>query len=137
MNLITALAADAIVWLHLAFILFVVGGAALLWRWPGVLPLHLSALVWGVYVEFSGTICPLTPLENRLRALAGELGYEGGFVAHYLLPLIYPPGLTSEVQWLLGTAVLLVNAVLYGAWLARRGRVRRGQARAAGAGKPR
>ncbi len=120
MNPLLSVAADALVWLHLAFILFVVGGAALLWRWPRLAWLHVPAVLWGAWVEFSGTICPLTPLENRLRALAGERGYEGGFVEHYLLPLIYPQGLTPSIQLLLGGLVVAVNLALYGLWLARR-----------------
>ena len=120
--MIASLAADAVLLLHLAFIAFAVLGAALLWRWPGVVWLHLPAAAWGAYVEFSGKLCPLTPLENRLRHAAGGQGYSGGFVEHYLLPLIYPEGLTRETQWLLGGVVLVVNAALYAAWLARRRR---------------
>lgn len=119
MSLLYPLAADAVVWLHLAFILFAVGGAVLLWRWPALVWLHLPALAWGVWIEFSGGICPLTPLENRLRALAGQHGYEGGFVEHYLMPLIYPPGLTPGMQWILGAGLLGLNLLLYGAWLRR------------------
>ncbi len=111
--------ADAVLMLHLLFIGFVVFGAALLWRWPRVVWLHLPAALWGAYVELSGALCPLTPLENRLRAAAGEAGYDGGFIAHYLLPLIYPEALTREVQLLLGAGVVLVNAALYALWLFR------------------
>jgi hypothetical protein len=122
---IDALAADAVVLLHLAFIAFVVGGAALLWRWPRVALLHVPAALWGAYVELAGTYCPLTPLENRLRARAGG-AYSGGFVEHYLLPLIYPEALTRELQLLLGLFVVCLNLLLYGLWLAgrRRGRPR-------------
>jgi Protein of Unknown function (DUF2784) len=120
--MIASLAADAVLLLHGLFIAFAVLGAALLWRWPGVVWLHLPATAWGAYVEFSGKLCPLTPLENRLRHAAGGQGYSGGFVEHYLLPLIYPEGLTRETQWLLGGVVLVVNAALYAAWLARRRR---------------
>ena len=120
--MIASLAADAVLLLHGLFIAFAVLGAALLWRWPSVVWLHLPAAAWGAYVEFSGQLCPLTPLENRLRHAAGEQGYRGGFVEHYLLPLIYPEGLTRETQWLLGAVVLLVNGALYAAWLARRRR---------------
>jgi hypothetical protein len=124
--LLYAWAADGVVLLHLLFIAFVVGGAALLPRWPRLLWLHLPALLWGLYVEASGNLCPLTPLENDLRALAGAQGYDGGFVEHYLLPLLYPSGLTRKLQWLLALAVLTLNAVLYGRWLAMRpSRVRR------------
>jgi hypothetical protein len=120
--MIASLGADAVLLLHGLFIAFAVLGAALLWRWPRLVWLHLPAACWGVFVELSGWLCPLTPLENRLRRAAGEQGYSGGFVEHYLLPLIYPEGLTRETQWLLGAAVLLVNLALYAAWLARKPR---------------
>jgi Protein of Unknown function (DUF2784) len=119
---IASIAADAVLLAHGAFIAFVLLGAGLLWRWPRIVWLHLPAAAWGAYVEFSGKLCPLTPLENRLRHAAGEQGYSGGFVEHYLLPLIYPEGLTRETQWLLGAVVLLVNGLLYGLWLRRRRR---------------
>ena len=119
-----ALAADAVVLLHLAFIAFVIGGAALLWRWQRLVVLHVPTVLWGAYAEFSGAICPLTPLENRLRALAGDQGYRGGFVEHYLLPLIYPEALTREVQLVLGLFVVAVNVALYAAWLVSRRRRR-------------
>jgi hypothetical protein len=114
---------------HGLFIAFVVAGAALLWRWPRLVWLHLPAVLWGAYAEFSGAICPLTPLENRLRALAGEAGYAQGFVEHYLLPLIYPQALTHEVQLVLGTAVVAVNALLYALWLRPRRRRERAHRR--------
>lgn len=88
-------------------------------RWPGVVWLHLPAAAWGVIVEFSGWICPLTPLENWLREQDGALGYSSDFIAYYLLPLLYPTGLTREVQLVLGIVVLIVNAAVYG-WLWRR-----------------
>lgn len=112
-----ALAANAVLVLHGLFIAFVVGGAALVWRWPHLVWLHLPAVLWAAYVEFSGTICPLTPLENCLRAAAGQQGYAGGFIEHYLLLLIYPAGLTRETQWLLGVGVVLLNAGLYSRWV--------------------
>jgi hypothetical protein len=99
--------------LHLAFILFVVAGAALVARRRGLLPLHLAAVAWGIAVEATRAACPLTGLENRLRLLAGTAGYAGGFVDHYLVGLVYPSGLTRELQWLLAAAVLVLNAVLY------------------------
>jgi hypothetical protein len=114
--------ADAVVLLHLAFIVFVVAGAALLFRWPRLVWLHLPALLWGAYAEFSGALCPLTPLENRLRALAGDAGYRGGFVEHYLIPLIYPGALTREWQTMLGLAVVAINAALYAGWIVSRRR---------------
>ena len=120
-----ALAADAVLVFHGLFIAFAVGGAALLWRWPRLAWLHVPAVAWAATIEFSGTICPLTPLENSLRAAAGQQGYAGGFVEHYLLPLIYPAGLTRETQALLGVGVILLNTGLYGLWAWRR--VRRGR----------
>ena len=114
-----ALAAEAVVLLHLLFIGFVVFGAALLPRWPRLVWLHVPALLWGVYVELSGSLCPLTPLENHLRELAGARGYGGGFIEHYLLPLLYPVGLTRELQWVLAVGVVVVNLGLYGWWVAR------------------
>jgi hypothetical protein len=114
--------ADLVLVVHLAFIAFVVAGAGLLWRWPRLVWLHLPAALWGAGVEFSGTVCPLTPLENHLRALAGESGYAGGFVEHYLVALIYPQGLTRTWQWALGAGVLVLNVVLYALWLRSRRR---------------
>ncbi|MNZ79669.1 hypothetical protein D3C78_982790 [compost metagenome] len=115
------LAADAVLVLHLGFILFVVFGALLLLRWPRLAWLHLPAVAWGAYIEFSHGICPLTPLENRLRRLAGDEGYSGGFIEHYLVPLIYPGNLTDSMQLLFGLIVVLLNGALYG-WLLLRGR---------------
>jgi hypothetical protein len=123
-----SLAADAVLLLHGLFIVFVVGGAALLWRWPRVAWLHLPAALWGAYAELSGTLCPLTPLENHLRRLAGERGYDSGFIEHYLLPLIYPEGLTRETQWWLGAGVVLLNGLLYGLWAWSRHRRKQGGA---------
>jgi hypothetical protein len=115
-----AMAADLLVILHLAFILFVMLGGVLLFRWPWVAWLHLPAVAWGALIELVGWICPLTPLEQRLRASAGEAGYTGGFAEQYLLPLIYPDGLTREIQLALGLLVLIFNAVIYGWWWRRR-----------------
>lgn len=109
--------ADAVVWMHLGFVVWVVAGGltALVRPWMAVL--HLPAAAWGVWIEWSGGLCPLTPLENALRRRAGEGGYDGGFVDHYLIPLIYPDGLTRELQWVLGAGVLLVNLAVYAvAW---------------------
>ena len=109
--------ADAIVGVHLAFIAFVVTGGLLALRHRGWALLHLPAAAWGAWTEFTGTICPLTPLENALRRQAGEVGYAGGFVEHYLVPLIYPEALTPRVQVVLGLAVVGVNGVVYAlAW---------------------
>jgi hypothetical protein len=115
--------ANAVLVLHLAFIVFVVLGAALSWRFPLLRWLHFAALIWAAFIEFSGGICPLTPLENRLRRLAGGEGYDGGFIAHYLMPIIYPEGLTREGQVALGVAVTVINVAAYAAiYLAERKR---------------
>jgi hypothetical protein len=117
--MIYRLLADVVVLLHLAFVVFAVAGALLVVRWRWLAWIHLPAAVWAALIEFAGWICPLTPLENRLRALGGGAGYRGGFVEHYVLPLLYPGQLTRGVQILLGIFVVLVNLAIY-AWLARR-----------------
>ncbi|WP_405225201.1 DUF2784 domain-containing protein [Lentisalinibacter sediminis] len=122
-----SLAADAVLLLHAAFIVFVVAGGLLALRWPLAAAVHLPCAAWGAGIEFTGGVCPLTPLEQRLRASAGEAGYSGGFIEHYLLPLIYPAGLTPAVQLLLGSGVILVNLVVYGIVLRRRRAGRRGR----------
>ncbi|HWP99343.1 MAG TPA: DUF2784 domain-containing protein [Vicinamibacterales bacterium] len=116
------LLADLIVVLHLAFVGFVLLGGLLALRRPWLAALHLPAAAWGAMVEFAGWTCPLTPLEQELRILAGERVYTGDFVARYLLPVLYPEGLTRRLQILLGAGVLAVNAAVYGAVLARRHR---------------
>ena len=115
--------ADAIVLLHLLFIVFVVSGGFLALKWHNLVYVHLPAVVWGVYIEFTGKICPLTPLENRYRLLSGELGYEGGFIERYLIPVIYPVNLTRDIQIALGFTALLINVGAY-AWLVYRWRKR-------------
>lgn len=112
-------AADAVVVFHLVFILFVLFGGLLVLRRPWLALLHVPAIAWGAAVEFLHLYCPLTPLENALRASAGEQGYDGGFVEHYLIPLIYPAGLTPGIQLWLGSVVLLVNVFVYGVLLVR------------------
>ncbi|KTB56834.1 hypothetical protein AO067_17165 [Pseudomonas viridiflava ICMP 13104] len=112
-------AADAVVAFHLLFIVFVLVGGLLVLRRPWLALLHVPAIVWGAAVEFLHLYCPLTPLENALRSKAGEQGYEGGFVEHYLIPLIYPAGLTPGIQLWLGGFVLLINAAVYGVLLMR------------------
>jgi hypothetical protein len=105
--------ADLVVLLHFGFVIFVVcGGVMALW-WPRIIWLHVPAVVWGVALEFGGWICPLTPLENRLRRAAGEAGYEGDFVAHYILPVLYPEGLTRHHQLALGGLALALNILVY------------------------
>jgi hypothetical protein len=117
MMTLAPLFADAIVVLHVAFVAFVAAGGLLVWRWPRLAWLHLPCAIWGAAVSFGGWICPLTPLENHLRLRAGEAGYSGDFVARYLLPVLYPEGLTREAQVVLGALVVVVNAAVYGlAW---------------------
>ncbi len=106
--------ADVVVGLHLAFVLFAVLGGLLVIRWKRVVWLHIPAVVWAALIEFAGWICPLTPLENRFRALGGGSGYAGGFVDHYILPVLYPSGLTRQVQFALGAFVVLINLAIYG-----------------------
>jgi len=105
--------ADGLVILHFAFTTFVVFGGFLTWRWPRVSFVHIPALAWGCWVEVSHSICPLTPLENHFRHLGGEAGYSGGFLAHYLVRVLYPPGLTWHIQWLLAAALLAINLIAY------------------------
>ncbi len=105
--------ADAVLVLHLGFVLFVLLGGFLVLRRPRLIWLHIPVAAWGAVIEFTGWICPLTPLENWLRMQGGDEGFAGGFIAHYLTALIYPAGLTRELQWLLGALVLAVNAAVY------------------------
>jgi hypothetical protein len=107
--------------LHLAFVLFVAFGGLLVLRSPRIAWVHLPAAAWGVAIEFGGWICPLTPLENRLRELAGQSPYHGDFIARYLMPVIYPEGLIREAQVAIGLAALLGNGAIY-AFVARRRR---------------
>lgn len=116
--------ADAVVVFHLLFIVFVLLGALLILRWRRWVWLHVPAVAWGMAVEFMHLYCPLTPLENSLRAKAGAAGYEGDFVGHYLIPLIYPTGLTPEIQIVLGAIVLAVNLVVYSILIVRWQRAR-------------
>ena len=109
------LAADAVLLVHLAFVLFVVLGGALVLRWPRIAWAHVPAVIWGALVEFGGWICPLTPMEVTLRRAAGEAGYSGDFIEHYLLPVLYPEGLTHGVQLIFGAAVIAINAAVYAA----------------------
>lgn len=114
-------AADAVLVLHFTFVLFVALGGLLVLRWPRVAWAHVPAAAWGVAIEFGGWICPLTPLEIRLRELAGEASYHGDFIARYLMPFIYPEGLTREAQIALGLAALAGNVAIY-AFVYRRAR---------------
>ncbi len=110
------LAAEAVLLLHLAFIVFTVLGAALAARWRWVVWVHVPAAVWGFFVELTARVCPLTEAENALRIRAGQAGYGESFLAHYLLALIYPAGLTRDVQLLLALGVVAVNVAIYG-WI--------------------
>ena len=113
--------AEATVALHFLFIAFVVLGSFLVMRdvrWAWV---HVPAVAWVAWLEFTSAICPLTPIENALRARAGDEGYPGGFIEHYLLPIIYPAGLTADVQTVLGFAVVALNVFVYArVWRKRR-----------------
>jgi len=114
------LLADAVVLVHAAFVVFVVAGGFLVWRWRALAWAHVPCALWGAWIEYVGWVCPLTPLENALRARAGLAGYRGGFVEHYLLPVLYPAGLTRAAQAGLGTLVVAVNLFAYGVLLRRR-----------------
>lgn len=105
--------AIAVALVHLAFILFVVGGGFLALRWKQVAWVHLPAAIWGAAIEFGGWFCPLTNIENDLLRRAGEAGYSGGFVSHYLFSLIYPSGLTRGIEVAIGLAVLALNVGVY------------------------
>ena len=125
--MIHRLLADAVLILHLGFILFVVLGGFLVLRRPRLGWLHAPVFLWGAAIEFGGWICPLTPLEKWLRELGGEGAYAGGFVEHYLTALIYPEGLTRNIQLLIGAGVLAINAAIYlKLWQRRRAQSRAG-----------
>ena len=115
--------ADLVLVTHFLFIAFVVAGGFAAVRWPRLAWAHVPCFAWGALIEFAGWICPLTPLEVRLRIASGQAGYSGGFIERYLLPVIYPGALNREIQIWLGLSVLALNAVAY-AWLLRR--MRRG-----------
>ena len=110
--------ADLVLTIHLGFVVFVLCGGILVLKWRWVAWLHLPAVAWGAVVEFTGWICPLTPLENWLRAQGGEATYHPDFIAQYLLPVLYPGDLTRDLQLLLGTGVVVLNTVVYW-WLWR------------------
>lgn len=107
------LVADLLLVFHLSFIVFVLVGGFLAWRWRRLVWLHVPAAAWGAWIEFAGWICPLTPLENRFRRLAGQTGYEGGFIEHYIVPLIYPEEWTLPLRLVFGSLVLVINAAAY------------------------
>lgn len=114
--------ADLVLVVHLAFVLFVVLGGLLVLKWTRVAWLHVPAAVWGVLIEYTGWICPLTPLENSFRVRGGVAGYSGGFIEHYIQPVLYPAGLTRGTQIVLGSLALLVNLTAYGLVIGRRKR---------------
>ena len=113
-------AADLVLLVHLAFVLFVVLGGLLALRWRRGAWVPVPIALYGAAIEFVGFICPLTPLEVSLRRRGGEAGYEGGFIEHYIVAALYPAGLTRQVQLVLGTAVLVLNAIVYFIWWRRR-----------------
>ena len=113
-------AADAVLIAHFAFVLFVVFGGLLVLRWPKLAWIHLPAVAWAAFAEFSGSICPLTPLEIALRRGAGDAGYGGDFIEHYVVSLLYPDGLTREMQIVLGAIVVALNVMFYVAAARRR-----------------
>lgn len=115
--MLARIAADGVLVVHLAFIAFVIFGGLLALRWRRVVLVHAPAVAWAVFVEMTGTICPLTFVENRLRAAAGLTGYAGDFVGHYLMRVIYPAGLTHATQMLLAVVVIVVNVAIYAAML--------------------
>jgi uncharacterized protein (DUF983 family) len=125
-SVIYGLAADLVLIVHLAFVGFVVFGAVLVAKWRKLMPWHIAAVLWGVLTEFVGIVCPLTPLEVDLRQLSGEAGYQGDFIGHYIVSVLYPSGLTRELQIWLGFVALVPNVLVY-AWLFLRRR--RGETR--------
>jgi hypothetical protein len=127
--MIYRLLADVVLVLHAGFVVFVILGAFLVLRWPRIAWIHVPVALWGAGIEFFGGLCPLTPLENHLRHLGGELGYPGGFIDHYVGGAIYPDGLTRETQWVIAGVMLAINAGLYGLMIAR---VRRSVSRGGG-----
>jgi Protein of Unknown function (DUF2784) len=114
--------ADLVLVVHLAFVVFVVLGGLLVLRWPRLAWLHVPAAIWGVLIEYTGWICPLTPLENSFRIQGGEAGYSDGFIQHYIQPLLYPAGLTSSTQVVLGSVALILNLTVYTVVIARKHR---------------
>jgi Protein of Unknown function (DUF2784) len=112
--------ADVVVLVHLAFVAFVVFGGLAVLRWPRLAWAHIPAAIWGVVIEYTGWVCPLTPLENALRGPGAVSAYTGGFVEHYVVPVLYPADLTRAIQMALGTVALLLNLLVYWQVLRRR-----------------
>lgn len=117
--MIYRIVAELLVVVHLVFILFVIFGGLAVLKWQWMALVHLPIAAWGAIVELKGWVCPLTPWENKLRLLAGQESYSEGFIEHYLLPIIYPPGLTRDIQTTLGLLVVVINIVIYGVFLYR------------------
>ena len=113
--------ADTIVFLHFCFVLFVLSGGIMVVRWKWMALLHVPAALWGMIVELSGWRCPLTPLENALRKAGGGVKYEGGFVEHYIMPILYPAGLTRDFQITLGLLIAVITIIAYTIAFSRRG----------------
>ncbi len=128
--MIYGLMADLVLVAHVVFVVFVVAGGIFVLRWPRAAWVHVPCALWGALVEVAGWICPLTPLEVSLRRRAGEAGYAEGFLEHYVTPVLYPAGLTREVQVLLGVLVVVLNVAVY-TWAWRRRRPGRSPARVA------
>jgi len=112
--MIYRLLADIVVLIHVAFVIYVVFGGLLVLKRRWTVWLHLPAVFWAAFVEFSNSICPLTPLENMLRNLAADSVYQTGFIEHYILPVLYPAALSENTQVILGITVLIINTVIYG-----------------------
>lgn len=123
--------ADAVLVIHLAFAVFAGIGGLLVLRWRKLAWVHVPCAVWGALIMFAGWICPLTPLENSLRRQGGQAGYEGGFIEHYVVSVLYPRGLTRALQFGIGTGVIVINAAVYGPMIARARRRRRERAESA------
>lgn len=110
------IAANLLVVVHLGFICFVLIGGFLVFRWRRLVFMHIPAVVWGALIEYQGWLCPLTPWEQQLRQAGGMAGYSGGFIEHYLLPVLYPAYVSRDVQIILGTFVIVLNLAIYG-WM--------------------
>jgi uncharacterized membrane protein YhhN len=119
-KMLSRAAADIIVLLHVAFIVFVAAGGLLVLRWQRLAWFHVPAVLWGALIELMGWICPLTPLENRLRRVAGADAYDGSFIDRYIMPIVYPVGLTRTLQIAIGCSAIAANLVIYGIVLHRR-----------------
>ncbi|NOQ78813.1 MAG: DUF2784 family protein [Gammaproteobacteria bacterium] len=113
-----ALGADLLVIIHLLFIVFVVLGGFMLIKWHWLIFIHFPAVLWAVLLEFEGWICPLTPMEQALRRMAGQQGYSGGFIQHYIVPVIYPASLEENIQFILGVLLIVINVIIY-LWVIR------------------